>query len=178
MTTNKENKNIINKEENKNIIKELIPYIIIVIIVVLIRTFIMTPVKVNGSSMVSTLHDGDTMILNKIGMRFNDLKRFQIVVINAGDSYIIKRIIGLPNETIEYKDETLYINGKVLKDPYNKKNTGDIESIKLGENEYFVMGDNRGVSQDSRIIGPIDKKEILGTTKFILFPFKDFGNVK
>lgn len=157
-------------------IKGLLPYVIIVLIVILIRTFIATPIKVNGTSMNDTLSHGDTMILNKIDVKINELERFDIVVIETGDTYLIKRIIGLPGETIEYKEGKLYINGKSIKDPYYKnENTKDFENIKIPKNHYFVMGDNRSDSIDSRIIGTINKENILGTTKLILFPFKNTG---
>lgn len=96
-------------------IKDLIPYIIIIIIVVLIRTFIVTPAIVVGDSMVPTLKEGQILLLNKYTYRFNDIKRNDIIVIKVGKSEIIKRVIGLPGETIEYKDNILYINGRLLK---------------------------------------------------------------
>lgn len=170
-TSNKETSNI------KNNIKEILPYVIIVLIVVLIRTFLFTPIKVNGTSMVDTLHNGDTMILNKIGIKVTDIKRFQIVVIKTSDSYLIKRVIGLPGETIKYNNGKLYINGKVIKDKYCKNNnTSDFEEVKIPEDSYFVMGDNRSNSIDSRRIGTIEKADIMGTTRLIIFPLKDIGN--
>lgn len=162
----------------KDSLKELIPYAILIIIVVLIRTFLVTPIKVNGTSMVNTLQHGDTMILNKIGMKINGIKRFDIVVIKTSDSYLIKRVIGLPGETIEYKDGKLYINDKEYKDPYYKNNTLDFEKTKIPKNYYFVMGDNRGNSIDSRILGSIKEEDILGTTKLIIFPISDIGIAK
>lgn len=162
----------------KDSLKELIPYAIVIIIVVLIRTFLVTPIKVNGTSMVNTLQHGDTMILNKIGMKINGIKRFDIVVIKTSDSYLIKRVIGLPGETIEYKDGKLYINDKEYKDPYYKNNTLDFEKTKIPKNYYFVMGDNRGNSIDSRILGSIKEEDILGTTKLIIFPISDIGIAK
>lgn len=167
------------KEENKNKfkdnLKELMPYATLILIVVLIRTFIITPVKVNGTSMMTTLEHGDTMILNKIGMKINDIKRFQIVVIDTHDSYLIKRVIGLPGESIEYKDGKLLINDKEIKDPYYKDNTLDFDKVKIPKNYYFVMGDNRANSIDSRILGPISKNDITGTTKLIIFPISNIG---
>lgn len=159
----------------KDSLKELIPYVIVILIVVLIRSFIVTPIKVNGTSMMNTLEHGDTMLLNKIGMNFNDIKRFQIVVIQTSNSYLIKRVIGLPGETLEYKDGQLYINDKVINDPYYKNNTLDIEKNKIPKDHYYVMGDNRANSIDSRIIGTINKKDILGTTKVIIFPISNIG---
>ena len=120
-------------------IKELIPYVVIIIIVVLIRTFIATPIKVNGTSMNDTLEHRDTMILNKIDVK---------------------------------------INGKKIEDPYYKNNnTSDFESVKIPKNYYFVLGDNRSDSIDSRIIGPVNIDDIKGTTKLVIFPFKNIGIV-
>lgn len=176
-----ENEEIVTKKEKKikDTLKELIPYVVIVFVVVLIRTYLFTPIKVNGTSMDDTLHDGETMILNKISMRFNELERFQIVVIEANNTYLIKRIIGLPGETIEYKDGKLYINDKEMEDPYYKDgNTVDFEKVTIPNGHYFVMGDNRSVSIDSRLIGVVNLDNILGTTKLVLFPFSEFGIVK
>ena len=97
----------------KKIIKELYSYIIIVVVVVLFRSFIATPVRVDGDSMNSTLNNNDILILNKLDKDFN---RFDIVVIKYGKSKLVKRIIGLPGENIEYKDNDLYINGKLMED--------------------------------------------------------------
>ena len=113
------------------------------------------------------------LYLNKI-----NLERFDIVVIETGDNYLIKRIIGLPGETIQYKEGKLYINGKKINDPYYKdENTDDFEKVTIPENYYYVMGDNRSVSIDSRLIGVVSREDILGTTNLILFPFSDIGIV-
>ena len=174
----KDDKVIEKKHTFKDSIRELVPYVVIILVVVLIRTFLFTPVRVNGTSMMDTLEHGDTMILNKIGMKLNDIKRFQIVVIKTDDSYLIKRVIGLPGETIEYKDEKLLINGKEVEDPYYNDNTLDFDGVKIPENNYFVMGDNRSNSRDSRILGTISKNDIMGTTKLVIFPFTNLGMVK
>ncbi len=159
------------------IIKELIPYLIIILVVVLIRTFIITPVIVNGESMKPTLDGGEVMLLKKYDSNF---KRFDIIVVSKSvdGSNLIKRIIGLPNETLEYKHNKLYINDKVVDDSFGVGKTGDIAKIELGEDEYFVMGDNRGNSKDSRELGVIKKSELEGTVKIILYPFNKFGKVK
>ena len=182
------------KHTYKDSLRELVPYIFIILTVVLIRTFVMTPIKVNGTSMSNTLHDGDTMILNKISMRVRDIERFQIVVIKTSNSYLIKRVIGLPGETIKYViDEdkntaSLYINGKKIEEKFISKKTKyltcNIESdlcnkgIKIPNNHYYVMGDNRGNSIDSRIIGTVDEKDITGTTKLVIFPINNIGIAK
>lgn len=165
----------------KKIIKESLPYIIIILVIILIRTFIFTPVIVNGDSMLDTLHDGDVMILDKIGMRINGIKRFDIVVIDTSNTKIIKRVIALPGEKIKIdEDGIIYINGEVLEEDYGKeriKNSGIAkEEIILGKDEYFVLGDNRNNSVDSRMIGIINKKQILGYTTFTIYPFNRIGS--
>ena len=158
------------------ILKEIIPYVIVVIVVILIRTFLVTPIRVNGSSMYPTLKDKEIMILNKIGKTVNGIDRFDIVVLKE-DDYLIKRVIALPGEKISCQHGNVYINGKKLKDKYGSGLTSDFEPIEVPKNSYFVMGDNRENSKDSRYIGPINKNEIKGKTSFILFPFKNFGKV-
>ncbi len=166
----------------KKIIKEIIPYIVIIVVVVLFRTFIATPIRVDGPSMEDTLKNGDILILNKLDRSF---KRFDIVVIYKRDIRLIKRIIGLPGENIEYKDNILYINGKEIEDVALIR-TGDFtldelyDIDRIPEGYYFVMGDNRTVSKDSRYydIGLIKKSEISGTTSFRLFPFNKIGKIK
>lgn len=156
-------------------VRELIPYLVIIVVVILFRTFIATPVRVEGSSMVPTLKDGDILVLNKLSHNY---KRFDIVVVSTNKSKIVKRIIGMPGENIEYKDNKLYIDGKVIEDK-TVEATDDFTLKELyGMNRipdgyYFVMGDNRDGSSDSRDyrIGLIKKENILGKTIFRLFPF-------
>lgn len=161
----------------KKFIKEIIPYVAIVIVVILIRTFIVTPVIVVGDSMIPTLEDKQILLLDKISYIFKDIKRYDVVVIKVGKSEIIKRIIGLPGETVEYRDNVLYINGHEMKNDYNfetddfsLKDIGNYE--KIPNDKYLVLGDNRRVSSDSRIIGLIDKKDIEGRTKISIWPIK------
>lgn len=160
----------------KEKIKDLIPYVIIVIVVVLIRTFLITPIKVQGTSMYDTLNDKDIMILNKVA----NIDRYDIVVINskAAGEVLIKRVIALPGETIRITDGKIYINDKEINDKYGIGITSDLEEVKVLSNEYFVLGDNREVSADSRLYGTIKKDEIKGTSRLIIFPFKNFGFVK
>ena len=165
------------KEKVKVLIKEYLPFTLFVLLIIGIRIFICSPINVNGSSMSTTLIDGDIMILNKIGLK-KGIQRFDIVVVKTEGNYLIKRVIGLPNELLSYKDEKLYINGKVVEDKYNLNFTGDIEPIEIGNNEYFVMGDNRNISKDSRMIGTIKKDKIIGKTNFVIYPFNKFGKVE
>ena len=166
------------KQKNfKYYFNEYISYIIVIILVLLFKKFVVSPIKVNGSSMFKTLHDGDIMILNIIGYRFSDVERFDIVVVDEGDEYLIKRVIGLPGETIEYKDNQLYVNGKKVKENYGSEKTDDVK-VKVSKDSYFVLGDNRTNSLDSRYFGAFKRKKILGKTKLTIFPFNRFGNKK
>lgn len=154
----------------KKIIKELLPYIIILLVVVIIRTFIATAVKVNGDSMYDTLEDGDILLLNKMDSTY---ERFDIVVLSddvIGEA-VIKRIIGLPGEEVEIQNGNVYINKVKLEDEYNNYFLSDMESIILSDDEYFVLGDNRAVSLDSRSFGAVSENDVLGTVTFGIFPF-------
>lgn len=160
----------------KGYIKEFLPYLIILIVVFCIKIFIITPIRVNGPSMNDTLENKDIMILDEISYRFSSIQRFDIVVIKYKDEYLIKRVIGLPGEKIRYEDNKLYVNGKYVEEEFNHKSTPSFSEITVPKNQYFVMGDNRTNSLDSRMIGPIDKKYIKGKTSFVIFPFSRFGN--
>lgn len=159
-------------------LKKILPYIIILIIVVLIRTFLITPAIINGDSMKDTLLDREVVLVNKLYVNVSELKRFDIVVINEEGTHIVKRIIGLPGEKVKYKDNKLYINGKKIKSKLKFKDTEDFKYEKVEENSYFVLGDNRKISKDSRMIGTIKKENIVGKVNLILFPFNKIGMVK
>ncbi len=165
---------------NKKAIKEIIIYVSIILAIILIRSFVVTPVRVTGASMNNTLYDGQIMILNKISYHFNDIKRFDIVVVKTNDKKIIKRVIGLPGETLKYVNNTLFIDGVEVKEPFLEEKTADFDIKELNYSKlprdcYFVMGDNRDNSSDSRIIGCVNKKQISGKTSLVVFPFEDFG---
>lgn len=171
--------NIDNVVENKNnnifirIIKELIPYVVILIVVILIRTYLITPIMVSGPSMQPTLDGGEIMILSKV----SEINRFDIVVVDIKTEDIIKRVIGMPGETISCENGVIYINGKRQDEEYSKGITGNIEKIKLADDEYFVLGDNREDSLDSEELGPMTKDQIKGTTNLIIFPFNKIGTL-
>lgn len=163
----------------KKIIKDLIPYVIITLIVVLIRMFLVTPVIVSGDSMVPTLKDKQLLLLNKANYRFNEIKRFDIVVIKVEGKEIIKRVIGLPGENVLYRNNMLYIDGHELENDYNfETDDFSLKTIcncnRIPENKYLVLGDNRSVSADSRAswIGLIDRSEIEGSVEISLWPIK------
>ncbi len=160
-----------------NKLKELIPYIIIIIVVLLIRTFFVTPARVDGDSMLNTLYNGEIVILNKISLKTDEINRFDIIVIDYENDLLIKRVIGLPNETIEYKNNELYINGELTKTPIKFEDTEDFKET-TKDNEYFVLGDNRDDSKDSRYFGNVNLSKIKGKVNFVLFPFKHFGKIE
>ena len=142
------------------VIKEVIPYIVIVVVVVLIRTFIITPVRVDGDSMKNTLKNGDILLLYKL----SSIDRFDIIVLDEekDNEKIIKRVIGLPGETVAIKNGKIYINDKVIDDEYAYGETSDYNKVTLKDDEYFILGDNRLISKDSRYFGPIKDNEIKG----------------
>lgn len=184
------------KKASKDLFLEYMPYLIIIFFVVIIRLFVATPVNVKGSSMSPTLQNGDTMILYKLTKNIRGIKRFDIVVIKTDSGDLIKRVIGLPGDKIKYevkyvneeKTGVLTVNGEVVEEKFltTSKKIGTCETnwticseeITVPEGEYFVMGDNRGDSKDSRMIGTIPFKDVKGTTELILFPFNRFGKVK
>lgn len=171
----------------KEFIKDTFKYIILTIVVLIIVIYVVGLQQIIGVSMEPTLSNGDITILDKISYRFTNIKRKDIVSIYNKDSkYIVKRIIGLPGEYIEYKDGILYVDGKIIEEPYLKKfETSDFKLTDIGYNEipqdmYFVLGDNRVESLDSRDIGIglINKKDILGKVHFRVWPLNKISNLK
>ena len=150
-------------------IKEVLPYIVILLVVILIRTYIITPVIVNGESMSPTLKNNELLLLKKYDKK---IERFDIVVFKYNDSRLIKRVIGLPGDKVEYKDGKLYINNEEMVDPFSNI-TKDFKYIGVvSENSYFVLGDNRNDSVDSRMIGSVTKDMLLGSTDLSIWPIK------
>ena len=167
-------------EKKIKTIKEILSYVAIVAAVILVRVFIFDPVMVDGPSMDTTLTDGQILILNKFIYRKQDIQRYDIVVIRADNKKIIKRVIGLPNETVEIKNNEVYVDGKKINNSFASTKTddfdlSDIGLVKVPGDSYFVLGDNRNNSSDSRTIGPIKKKDIMGVTSTRIIP--KFGNI-
>ncbi len=142
-----------------------------------IINFVFMAVIVEGSSMEPTLHNNDYglgFILKKnIG-----IKRFDVVVIKSDKTKynIVKRIIGLPNDVVEVKDNHLYINGQEYEEDYLNDDTYTSDfSVELKDDEYFVLGDHREVSKDSRYYGSFKKEDFLCSGMFIIYPFEHFG---
>ena len=158
------------------VLKEVYPYILIILIVVLIRIFIITPVNVEGPSMNETLHNGEILLLKKFDKSFD---RYDVVVfIKKGktEEKLIKRIMALPGEKIKCVSGIIYVNNEEIEDSHAYGKTADFGEVIVGDDEYFVIGDNREVSYDSRYFGPIKKETITGITDFRIFPFDKFGS--
>lgn len=172
----------------KAFIKEWVLYIIIVMALsFFIVTFVGQRTVVNGASMNDTLQDGDNLIVDKLSYRFGDIERFDIVVFryhNEKDILYIKRIIGLPGETVQIIGDDIYIDGELLEEDYGKEPmmyAGCAEEpIVLGDDEYFVLGDNRNDSSDSRdaTVGNIQREWIVGRAFFRISPFSQAGLLK
>lgn len=167
-----------------------------ILVAFVIKSFLFTPVLVKGASMMPTLEDKDRVIVNKIGPKFKSIDRFDVVVVEHvllnknEEKNIIKRIIGLPGDKIEYKDDQLYINGEKFSEPYLDQFKKELKGSRsltydftldqlLGETtvpegHYFVLGDNRPVSNDSRNpeVGFIPKDKIMGTTSIVCWPLQ------
>ena len=180
------------RRREPGIIREILGWIFYIIVILVLTYVIITYVgqrtSVSGSSMETTLSDGDQLLVDKLSYRFQDPKRFDIIVFPyqyEENVYYIKRIIGLPGETVQVKDGYVYINGEKLEsDIYGKEvmQSAGIaaEPITLGDDEYFVLGDNRNNSVDSRFadVGTVKASYIEGKVWFVLSPSEHRGLVK
>lgn len=177
-------------KRSSKVFREIIGWIVYIMVVIcatyLIVTYVGQRTKVSGPSMESTLQNGDNLIVDKISYRFKDPERFDIIVFPyqyAEDTYYIKRIIGLPGETIQIVNGHVFIDGKYLdEDIYGKEVIDETkygiaeEAIELGEDEYFVMGDNRNHSSDSRdpSVGVLTRDQLIGRAWIRVYPFDNF----
>ena len=185
------NRKTMDEIKEKSLTKEILGWVVYIVIVIiltyLVITFVGVRTKVEGRSMENTLHDGDNLIVDKISYRFRDPKRYEIIVFPykyQEDVYYIKRIIGLPGETVQVIDGYVYIDGEKLDEDYGKEvmETSGIaqEPIKLGEDEYFVLGDNRNHSADSRdaSVGVLKREDLVGRAWVRIWPLDSIGVVK
>lgn len=178
------------RSKHLKVLKEIFGWILYILVVIgvtyLIVTYVGQRTKVSGPSMEETLHDGDNLIVDKISYRFREPERFDIIVFPyqyAEDTFYIKRIIGMPGDTIQIKDGYVYINDELLEEDIygkevideTKKGIAD-EPIFLGDDEYFVMGDNRNHSSDSRdpSVGVLKREQLVGRAWLRVWPFEDF----
>ncbi|HPF87919.1 MAG TPA: signal peptidase I [Candidatus Limiplasma sp.] len=173
------------EEKKKMIIKETISWILTlgaaVLIALFIRGFIFEPVRVDGNSMLDTLHDREIMFVTKYDYILGEPERGDIVICKYPESTknYVKRLIGLPGDTIEIINHAVYINGEALDEDYLSADRNDgpfyanMSERVLGEDEYFVMGDNRENSHDSRSsdVGTLTRSQIKGHVRFVFYPF-------
>ncbi|PSO44779.1 MAG: signal peptidase I [Parcubacteria group bacterium SW_4_49_11] len=184
------------KEKSYLILKETLRFIrfvlILAIVFWLIRSFVMQPFIVRGSSMEHTFSNGDYVIIEKLSYRMGEPQRGDIVIFNAGftssapddQSFFIKRVVGLPGETVRVQNNKVIIrnsshpNGRILREPYLDEGVRtkprEYNRVTLASDEYFVMGDNRPNSSDSRVWGALNEKKIVGKPLVRAYPFDDF----
>lgn len=160
--------------------KMFIKDIIFVGCFVAVFLFLFQPTIVRQTSMYPTFNDGDYLIVFRQAYRFDDVKRGDVVVFESdefeeGDRLLIKRVIGLPGDTLKIDDFVLYVNGEPIKEPYIKENVEYMDEVTIDEGEYYCMGDNRPSSLDSRELGAIDKDKFVGKVIVRLYPFDKVG---
>lgn len=176
--------------KSKSTAKEVLDWILYIGIVLilswLIVTFVGVRTVVDGQSMEPTLQDGNNLIVDKLSYRFRDPKRCEIIVFPykyEENTYYIKRIIGLPGETVQVKNGEVYIDGEILGEDYGAEAMEDAgiasDPIELGTDEYFVLGDNRNHSSDSRdpSVGVLRREDLIGRAWIRIYPFDEMGFV-
>lgn len=184
---------MLNKKEKKEkksiayqILDVVMTFVLTLVFVVILKMFVLDATKVAGNSMLNTLHDGDIIFVNKLEKYMGGYKRGEIVILNAPDFYgriYIKRIVGVPGDVVELKNNKVYINDKEYKENYistqKTLQSGDESVWYLADKQYFVMGDNRlpNASNDSRAFGPVNEDAIIGHAFLRFYPLSDIGFV-
>lgn len=206
MKKSKKNELRYNEDDERTLLEDILDFVkvfvISAIVILLFVNFVAHPVRVDGRSMYPTLKDGEFGFTNVGGVLLNGVERGDIVVVTMEEegqkTHWVKRVIGLPGETVSCVNDVVYINGKVLDETkyiapdyrqslvdkfgyFNKvpnadnTNVEDFEEVKLGDDEYYVMGDNRPYSKDSRYVGPVKKSQIFAKKMLVLLPISDIG---
>lgn len=175
-----------NKRKMKSFIVECIFYLVLLVLCIYaVPEYVIQRTVVKGASMENTLHTGESLLVEKVTKHFGNPNRFDIIVFSPhnfqDDELYVKRVIGLPGETVQIKEHKILINGQEIEDPYAKGETVEsgiaAEPITLKEDEFFVLGDNRGISLDSRSsnLGPVKKESIAGKAVFRIWPVDKIG---
>lgn len=206
MKKSKKNELRYNEDDERTLLEDILGFIkvfvVSAIVILLFVNFVTHPVRVDGRSMYPTLKDGEFGFTNVGGVLLNGVERGDIVVVTMEEegqkTHWVKRVIGLPGDTVSCVNDVVYINGKVLDETkyiapdyrqslvdkfgyFNKvpnadnTNVEDFEEVKLGDDEYYVMGDNRPYSKDSRYVGPVKKSQIFAKKMLVLLPISDIG---
>lgn len=206
MKKSKKNELKYNEDDERTLLEDILGFIkvfvVSAIVILLFVNFVAHPVRVDGRSMYPTLKDGEFGFTNVGGVLLNGVERGDIVVVTMEEegqkTHWVKRVIGLPGDTVSCVNDVVYINGKVLDETkyiapdyrqslvdkfgyFNKvpnadnTNVEDFEEVKLGDDEYYVMGDNRPYSKDSRYVGPVKKSQIFAKKMLVLLPISDIG---
>lgn len=206
MKKSKKNELRYNEDDERTLLEDILDFVkvfvISAIVILLFVNFVAHPVRVDGESMYPTLKDGEFGFTNVGGVLLNGVERGDIVVVTMEEegqkTHWVKRVIGLPGDTVSCVNDVVYINGKVLDETkyivpdyrqslvdkfgyFNKvpnadnTNVEDFEEVKLGDDEYYVMGDNRPYSKDSRYVGPVKKSQIFAKKMLVLLPISDIG---
>ena len=201
MKKSKKNELRYNEDDERTLLEDILGFIkvfvVSAIVILLFVNFVAHPVRVDGRSMYPTLKDGEFGFTNVGGVLLNGVERGDIVVVTMEEegqkTHWVKRVIGLPGDTVSCVNDVVYINGKVLDETkyiapdyrqslvdkfgyFNKvpnadnTNVEDFEEVKLGDDEYYVMGDNRPYSKDSRYVGPVKKSQIFAKKMLVLLP--------
>ena len=206
MKKSKKNELRYNEDDERTLLEDILGFIkvfvVSAIVILLFVNFVAHPVRVDGRSMYPTLKDGEFGFTNVGGVLLNGVERGDIVVVTMEEegqkTHWVKRVIGLPGDTVSCVNDVVYINGKVLDETkyiapdyrqslvdkfgyFNKVTNADnryvedFEEVKLGDDEYYVMGDNRPYSKDSRYVGPVKKSQIFAKKMLVLLPISDIG---
>ena len=155
------------------------------IFVLILTNFVVKPIKVNGSSMYPTLKDESLGFSNILMFELFGVNRFDVVIVyvESLDEYLVKRVIALPNETIEVKENQIYVDGKLIEQPFLDELyvkdfpvfTNNFEAVTLKKDEVFLMGDNRPFSSDSRVFGAFKLEDIIAKDAYIFYPFNEIN---
>lgn len=172
-------------------INPVVEWILVVVVAIssalLVRAYVVQQFAVDGDSMISTLHSGDRVLVNRLSYRLHEPRRGDVVVLKRFDGAaqerdLIKRVVGLPGETVEFRACTVYIDGRALVEPYIDPEVqardgcaGEQAPIVVPESTVFVLGDHRGKSSDSRVFGPVAESMLIGRAFVIIWPMRDWA---